>query len=210
MTETLSAAAARALTDEVKADTHALWLKLERLYEGNAHGALGHKSWHAYCAAEFSLSSTRAYELLDAGRVASILERSGIPESPVPQSEAVANELASLRREPEALQAAWSVAVEQHGPNPTAAQVRLVVRGPGDDIRFSRIENAADSLRTLPAWDKLAWPVEPGDIAAMDIALDWLCAEMPAARKAWRAHKMALRAQEKARKARGRHLRSAA
>ncbi len=202
----LSWDAARSLTDEVKADTRALWLKLERLYQGRAHEALGFRSWGAYCAVEFNLGSARAYQLLDAGRVAKILSSSTDVE---PASEAVARELAPLRDEPDAMQQAWSEAVERHGPTPTAEQVRVIVQPPGDDIRFARIENAASSLKTLPAWERLAWPTEPGDVDAMDEALDWFCAEMPAARKVWRVHKAALRAQEKAEKAQQRHLRAA-
>lgn len=189
---------ARSLTDEVKADTRTLWLKLERLYEGGAHTALGFKSWHAYCAVEFNLGSARAYQLLDAGRVAQILANSTSVE---PASEAVARELAPLREDPEAMAAAMGTAVELHGASPTAAQVREVVRGPGDDIRYSRIENAASSLQTLPALDKLLWPVEPGDVAAMDESFAFLSDWLPAAKASWRAHKARLK--------RGKHLRAA-
>ena len=41
----LSREQARALTDEVKADVIALWVKLLTLYEGGAHTALGYASW---------------------------------------------------------------------------------------------------------------------------------------------------------------------
>ncbi len=196
MSAALTCNAARVLTDEVKADSRALWMKLEQLYEGEAHKVLGYASWGAYCAAEFDLTTTRAYELLDAGRVAHIFERSAIAERPVPQSEAVARELAPLRREPEAMEQAWDAAVERHGPKPTAAQVREIVRPepPGHDIRFARIENAADSLRTLPAPDRMAWPTEAGDVEAMDDALRFLGEWLPAARAVWRLHKRSLKA----------------
>lgn len=185
---------ARELTDEVKADTRALWLKLERLYEGGAHTALGFKSWGAYCAVEFNLSATRAYELLDAGRVAQILARSAIAE-PGPQSEGVSRELAVLRDEPEAMRDAWTEAVEQHGPQPTAAQVREIVRPepPGNDLRFTRIENAIDSLRTLPVLGKFPLPVEAGDVDAMDAQVRWMDEWWPQFKRVWRAHKAELK-----------------
>jgi hypothetical protein len=66
--------AARLLTDEVKADTAALWAKLLRLYDGDAHTALGFSSWGEYYAAEFNESGRRGYQLLDAARVVAVLE----------------------------------------------------------------------------------------------------------------------------------------
>src|SRR5438067_2376914 len=52
----------------------ALWRRLLRLYEGCAHTALGYASWSDYCAAEFDVGKSRAYQLLAAGRVAAELE----------------------------------------------------------------------------------------------------------------------------------------
>lgn len=118
-------ASARGLTDEVKADAAALWAKLLDLYEGGAHLALGYASWGIYYEAEFGGSKSAAYRILDAARVVPQLGT-----APVPRSESVARELAPLRAEPEQMREAWSEAVEQHGPEPTAAQVREIVRRP--------------------------------------------------------------------------------
>lgn len=120
---TLTKQDARLLTDEVKADAAALWSKLLALYEGGAHTVLGYKSWHAYCAAEFDMGQSRAYQLLDAGRVLEQLDSTTV-ESPA--SESVARELAQLLREaPEQIVATWELAVAQFG-QPTAIQVREV------------------------------------------------------------------------------------
>jgi hypothetical protein len=50
---------ARALTDEVTQDAAALWAKLLRLYEGEAHIALGYSSWGAYYEKEFQSSKSQ-------------------------------------------------------------------------------------------------------------------------------------------------------
>lgn len=126
VTGTLDEATARALTDEVKADTAALWAKLLDLYEGRAHEALGYPSWGGYCSAEFDLSESRAYQLIDAGRVRSTIVERG--ELPAPRTEAVARELAPLRAEPEQMREAWTETVREHGEKPTAKQVRETVR----------------------------------------------------------------------------------
>lgn len=113
---------ARRLTDEVKTDAAALWAKLLRLYEGGAHTALGYTSWGAYCDAEFDMGQSRAYQLLDAGRAVAKLPYSTIGGTP--PNERVARELVPLLDEPEVMREVWSEAVEQHGPQPTAAHVR--------------------------------------------------------------------------------------
>jgi hypothetical protein len=152
-------------------------------------------TFEAYCKAKWDLSRSRSYELMDA---AGIAERvSGIPDTPQIESASVATELVPLRDDPQAMSTAIVAAHEKHGDHPTAAQVREIVRGAEGDIRWSRIENAADSMKTLPAWGKMPWPMEDGDCEAMNEALDWLCAEMPAARREWRAYWKALKAQKR-------------
>jgi hypothetical protein len=69
----LDADQARAMTDEVKADAEALWLKLHTLYEAGAHVVLGYSSWGAYYETEFGQSSRRGYQLLAAGKAVALL-----------------------------------------------------------------------------------------------------------------------------------------
>lgn len=120
----LSEAEARSLTDEVKGDAERLWRKLVELYDGKAHLSLGYSSWDGYFTAEFGGSKSRAYQLLDAGRVLKLAQSTMVDSAP---TERQARELAPLLDQPEELQAAWTEAVEQHG-EPTAAQVREVVQ----------------------------------------------------------------------------------
>jgi hypothetical protein len=121
----LTADEARALTNEVKIDAATLWAKLLALYEGEAHLALGYSSWADYCAAEFDMGRSRAYQLLDAARVVEAVSESTIVERPA--SEAVARELAPLLREgAERVEEVWGEVVARY-PEPTAKQVREAV-----------------------------------------------------------------------------------
>jgi hypothetical protein len=69
----MSEAEARQLTDEVKSDAAKLGAKLLKLYDGNAHLALGYSNWGEYYQAEFGQSGRTGYRLLEAGRVVDAL-----------------------------------------------------------------------------------------------------------------------------------------
>jgi len=93
----------------------------ERLYRAT------HRTFEAYCRERWQLGRKRAYDLIGAASVAAELSPMGDTQ---PSSERVARELAPLRGEPTQLREAWSEVVEKHGPAPTAAQVREIVRAP--------------------------------------------------------------------------------
>jgi hypothetical protein len=197
----LSRDAARALTDEVKADAAALWSKLLRLYEGGAHTALGYSSWHAYCSVEFDLGRDAAYRTLKAAEVVEVLKQSPNGDSrPQPATEAVARELAPVIRlhGPEVAAEVWDVLTED-GRQPTAAQTRDVVqalpkdksadtpvrdyvaealaRKPQTDLTFMAISNAIERLRDVDP-DSMWLPPDRGNIDALDRdfvdLMDWL------------------------------------
>jgi len=120
---------ARKLTREVMRDATKLWDKLVQLYIGSAHVTLGYSSWAAYCAAEFGMGKSRAYQVLDAARVQEAIAESTNVEGP--RSEAVARELVPvLRDDPQRVERVWGEVVREHGPEPTAAQVREHVLAP--------------------------------------------------------------------------------
>lgn len=124
---------ARMVTDSIKTDVENLWHKLLGAYERNVHTALGYSSWHAYCKAEFNLGQSRAYQLLDAGKVAKAIEtHSTSVESP--KQEAAARKLAPILRKKgeEAVAQVWEQAVDKHGPDPTGEEVEEVARAMGD------------------------------------------------------------------------------
>lgn len=156
-----------------------------------------HDTFETFCGQpRWRLSRAQAYRLIDLAGIVATVSPTG--DTPAPTSERVARELAPLREQPEAMQEAWAEAVEQHGPAPTAAQVREVVRGPeppGDDLRFARIEDAAGILEALPAPERLAWPTEEGDVDAVDAAMKLIADWYRRAAPAWKTHKADLKAQ---------------
>lgn len=120
---TLTADAARVLTEEVKADAATLWAKLLNLYEGAAHTALGYSSWANYCESEFDMGKSQSYRVLRSARVVAEL-----PIGNSPRSESVARELVPvLRDSPEDVPEVWGEIVQAHGDHPTATQVRGIV-----------------------------------------------------------------------------------
>ena len=169
----LSMAAARSLTDEVRHDVVALWAKLLRLYEGEAHKALGYTSWAEYCAEEFDIGKSRAYQMLDAARVVEAFSGSTMVEPP--ESERVARELGPvLRDDPEQVPQVWANVIELHGSKPTAAQVREVVHRQDHDLQHDVdltpepsvvAPDAATDYPYSVSPDKLRanWPPEDGD-----------------------------------------------
>lgn len=95
-----------------------LVIRDERLYRET------HATFEDYCRDRWDLDKPYAHRLITASEVARVL----VPNGTAPKTEAVARELAPLRAAPEQLREAWTEVVQQHGPAPTAAQVREVVK----------------------------------------------------------------------------------
>ena len=120
---------ARRLTDQVKHEAQELWTKLVRLYEGGAHTALGYDSWAAYVAAEFGWGQSQAYRVVDAGRVAAIIESYSPIGEPLPANEAQARELVPLLRDEQAVVEVWRELREEYGDDLTAVNIKKTVEG---------------------------------------------------------------------------------
>jgi hypothetical protein len=139
---------ARRLTDQVKQDVQELWTKLVRLYEAGAHTSLGYDSWAAYTAAEFGVGQSRAYQLLDAGRVVDAIGGHSTNGGTDDLNERQARELVPLLCEEgaEGVLEAWREArdkAESLGTKLTTKIVRAAV-----DKRVGRIEEANRPVHT--------------------------------------------------------------
>jgi hypothetical protein len=145
-------AEARTATDEVKMDMEDLWRKLKDLHDRRAWMALGYASWKHYSFAEFNISKSYAYRLINAAKVedlinaAEMTEWCGIPSATTPNPKLRFNE-AQLRELGKDLnpQAAWSATVKQFGDNPTAAQIKDVV----DARQGPRRSSIPEKLRAI-------------------------------------------------------------
>ena len=110
----------RGLATFVEVGEALLEIRDSRLYRAE------HATFEDYCRARWGISRPRAYELMHASEVVGAVSANA--DTPTPPNEAVARELAPLRDDPEKLREAWQDAVEEHGPAPTAKQVRQHVR----------------------------------------------------------------------------------
>ena len=97
--EPLNADEARTLTDAIKSATEVLWVLIARAHAGKAWNALGYPTWEEYVRAEFDISRSRSYQLLDQGRVIREIE-AAVPEgTEVHLSEAAARDLKGVLEE---------------------------------------------------------------------------------------------------------------
>lgn len=113
----------RGLATFVQVGEALLTIRDSRLYRDT------HATFEEYCRDRWGMSRSFAHDTIQSSSVVASL--SAMADTPAPASERVARELAPLRDEPEVMREAWTEAVEQHGPSPTAAQVRGVV----NDVR---------------------------------------------------------------------------
>ena len=131
----LSVERARQLTDQIRVDSQGVRAMLLRAHEGSAHLALGYANFAEYCAAEFRIERGRAYQLLDAARVAEAAQSTLVDCKGPLLTERVARELKPLLSDPEKLREVYAEASENSRDvsgipkPPTAAAVRQVVQG---------------------------------------------------------------------------------
>lgn len=92
-TDPLDENQAKELTEYIRSTSNVLYVLIERAHSGKAHTALGYKTFEEYVRAEFDISRSRAYQLLNQSRVISEIE-SALPEgTPVHITEAAARDL---------------------------------------------------------------------------------------------------------------------
>lgn len=75
---------ARMLTTEIQRTSVRLWLLVTEAHDRSAHFALGYDSWDDYVRAEFKMSPSRSYQLVDTGHVMRELAVAGIDVDTMP------------------------------------------------------------------------------------------------------------------------------
>lgn len=78
----MSEGKAREITDAIRAAATATYVLLAQAHAGKAHKALGYETWADYVKAEFDLSASRSYQLLDLSKVMNEIE-AVVPEGTV-------------------------------------------------------------------------------------------------------------------------------
>jgi hypothetical protein len=123
---------ARTLTEEIKQSAEHTYTLLLRAHEGEAWAALGYSSWRDYATAEFNMSQSRAYQLLDQARIVRSIEAASDSTNVELPNEGQARELSRVP-EPERVEV-WRETVERTGGQPTAAAVRETYTARADEI----------------------------------------------------------------------------
>lgn len=95
----LSEGEARAITDTICNAMDVVWMLIARAHAGRAWEALGYDTWSDYVGAEFNMSRSRSYQLLDQARVVGAIE-AAVPEGTVVSiTEAAARDLKGVLEE---------------------------------------------------------------------------------------------------------------
>lgn len=84
---------ARKLTESIRNASEVLWVLIAQAHAGKAWQALGYETWEGYVKAEFDMSRSRSYQILDQARVIAAIE-AAVPEGTrIQMSEAAARDL---------------------------------------------------------------------------------------------------------------------
>lgn len=150
-----SAQEARALTDQIKGSVERTWGLLIAAYERQAWKALDYTSWHAYVTAEFGISRSRSYQLIDQATVVREIQAAADVSTPVDISEAVARDV-KPHLEQVAEQVHEAVA---HVDEPDRAEVAAQV------VRDAREQIVADR-RTGEVLSEQEWAARNDDLTA--------------------------------------------
>lgn len=97
--EELSFEEARNLTSTIRNAAQMLWVLIKRAHQGKAWHALGYGSWEKYVRAEFDMSRSRAYQILDQAQVITEIEAVVPDGTTVVLSEAAARDLKGVLNE---------------------------------------------------------------------------------------------------------------
>lgn len=116
---------ARICVAKIKRNTEEIRSALLDLYERQGWKVLGYETFRSCIAAEFNVSESRSYHLLNAARIDQILASDG-ETAPIP--EAHARELAPLIKQPDRVRSVHREVKDQTGGKPEAVDYRAAVR----------------------------------------------------------------------------------
>ena len=84
------------LTETIRNASEVLWVLISRAHAGKAWLALGYESWEGYVYAEFDMSRSRSYQILDQGKVIREIQ-AAVPEgTEIHMTEAAARDLRGI------------------------------------------------------------------------------------------------------------------
>jgi hypothetical protein len=189
--EPLDEAGARDLTERINRATRQVCMLVHEAHRRRAWLALGYGTWDQYVQAEFAISRTRSYELLDQGRVIRSLQAaagiSGIPDLSAYAAGQIKPYLPDLI---EVVRERTVGVSEEDGLRIVVQAVRerraLIARErraqealPAGEVatELARLRSAIESLASMPPVDDVIDRVEQLQarrLARVDQALEWL------------------------------------
>jgi len=92
----LSPEDARDLTDTIRSASEMMWMLIMRAHQGRAWESLGYETWEGYVRAEFDMSRSRSYQLLDQGKVIASIGAALPDGTDVSLTEAAARDLKTV------------------------------------------------------------------------------------------------------------------
>lgn len=134
---------ARRLTDEIRGAAERVWSLLLEAHERQAWMALGYSTWADYVKAEFNMSRSRSYQMLDQGRVIKAIEEVTGVSTNVDISEAAARDLKPRLEEVKADLAASLADVATVDPEAVSAAVNDMVERQREQARKDAEDRAA-------------------------------------------------------------------
>lgn len=146
----LEAVIARGLDTFVEVGLALMEIREQRLYRES------HKTFEAYCRERWGWNRDYANKHIRAAQVAQILDTNVSK----PANEAVARELTPLADTPDVMREVWFETVEEHGPAPTAAEVRevvaprLAVKVEEEAVRRAAPLSQSERSAAVKAWDE--------------------------------------------------------
>lgn len=93
MSEPLTQQQALQLTEHIRDAADVMYVLIARAHAGRVWDALGYPSWEAYVRAEFDMSRSRAYQLLDQAKIIASIEAAAPPGTRIELNEKAARDL---------------------------------------------------------------------------------------------------------------------
>ena len=117
----LSTERARALTDSIRNAAEVLWVNLAQAHAGQAWVALGYSTWGDYVTAEFNISRSRSYQILDQAKVIQAIGQATPEGTHIEVSETAAREIKGIMTE-------LAPRIEEHTRNLPPEEAKVVVK----------------------------------------------------------------------------------
>jgi len=153
---------AQEITEAIRASATATYILLAQAHAGKAYKALGYSTWADYVNEEFSISSSRSYQLLDLSKAVKMIEEASPEGTEVKLTEAQAR---GIKKELPRITEQIKEATKDKSPTEAAEMIDEII----DEAREQR---KADEKVTKEKQAKIDEAAEDGYRAGLEAAAD--------------------------------------